>query len=222
MLRRLSPEQIILLIGGIHGDGYAVKRRILREATVKAARTTLEHRPTPHVRQVLCDILGERRARSAVPALITCLSDPSSGVRGAAADALAKIGNPLAGEALLQRFKGLETSMGVRRMLAVTLGAVGYYPTIPSLIEALEEPDTGIRGSAAWSLGVLRAREAIGTLQRVLEEETGWYAVTRITEALQQLQGRSPRGINHVDSFICMSVTVGDLTETYSYNADGI
>ena len=89
----------------------------------------------------------------------------------------------------MRGFLKQEEDMGVRRMLAAALGAVSYRPAIPVLIQALNDADGSLRGSAAWSLGALRATEAVGTLRRVLKNETNSYATTRMKEALEAING---------------------------------
>jgi HEAT repeat protein len=168
--------------------GYVVKSRIRKEAPIKELIAALHQTTSSHVREVLCDLLGELQAKTAVAVLTTCLEDPSSGVRSSAADALAKIGNPLAGEALMKRFAGAETEVEVQRMIAVALGAVGYRPAIPLLIKALVRTDPGLRGSAAWSLGVLQASEAVNSLEQALSYEVEIYPRERLKIALDTIR----------------------------------
>jgi HEAT repeat protein len=109
---------------------------------------------------------------------------PALGVRSAAADALGKIRDARAGNALLRRFD-LETDIGVKRMLAAVLGAVGHRPAIQLLVALLSSDDRSMRGSAAWALGNLRAEEAIAPLEESLTQETESYAIERMTQALE-------------------------------------
>lgn len=132
-----------------------VQFRLRNEAPIKELIAALQMSRSSDERQVICDVLGYRYAKSAISVLIDCLDDESSGVRSSAADSLAKIGDSRAGAPLLHRFTDLEQKITVRRMLAVALGAVHYRPAIPFLIEALRHDDLSIRGSAAWSLGNL-------------------------------------------------------------------
>jgi HEAT repeat protein len=157
-----------------------------QQASVKELCRALELCSKAHTRQVLCDALGFRHAKTAVPLLVQCLEDSASGVRSSAADALGKIGDPRAGTALMHHFQQ-EIELPVRRTLACALGAVGCKPAIPLLIDCLRDSDTGMRGSAAWALGILRAVEALPTLQTVLTRETEAYPKARIHEALQQI-----------------------------------
>lgn len=197
MMSDLASTDIIQLLENPGNKGYFIKRRIREKALVGEIIKALESSTTSRVRQILCDILGERRAEAALPALIKCLHDPSADVRSSAADALAKIHHPSAGGALMRGFLKEEEDMGVRRMLAAALGAVSYRPAIPVLIDALTDSDGSLRGSAAWSLGALRATEAVGTLRQALKNETNSYATTRMKEALDLING-SANSLNQI------------------------
>lgn len=139
-------------------------------------------------RAVLCDALGFRHEKQAVGDLVACLEDESPGVRSSAADALAKIGDPAAGPALMARFELPDPDLGVRRMLLSALGAVGHREAIPLLIRWLGNPDPSQRGAAAWSLGAMRAEEALTALEEALEVERVAYPKERISAAIRALR----------------------------------
>lgn len=173
--------------GRIHpSHGFLTKRRIIKEASVRTLLATLSSNSDPHIREILCDIFGERRAKSAVPQLIDLLDDKDVGVRAAAADALGKIGSRKAGEAMLKRFLE-ETEVPVKDTLVAALGAVGYHPAVPALIEALNSPERTIRACAAWSLGALHAHEAVLALRNALAQETNISVRERIESAIEEI-----------------------------------
>lgn len=186
-MKGLSATEIIQLLSAPPGQGYLIMPRIRNEAENSQLIEALKRSPEPDMRETLCDLLGYRRAEAALPALIKCLDDPSADVRSSAADALAKIHNPSAGGALMRRFVKQEEDLGVRQMLAAALGAVNYRPAIPVLIAALNDSDGSLRGCAAWSLGALKATEAVEPLQKALKHETHSYAKTRMREALGEI-----------------------------------
>ena len=66
--------------------------------------------PDWRVRRIACIQLGDRRGTAVVEALIEALRDPKEEVSLAAGDALAKIGDPLAIEALSNHCRELEES----------------------------------------------------------------------------------------------------------------
>lgn len=138
-------------------------------------------------RVLLCDALGARAEPSALDALLGRLEDESAKVRSAAADALAKLRDERAGATLLARVLLPEPDEGARRMMVVALGAVGHRPAVPALIELLQSPHPSMRGSAAWSLGALRAPSAALPLRLALERELAVYPADRMREALQAL-----------------------------------
>lgn len=168
-------------------SGAQAKQRIMADASATEIVRALETCNAEIARQILCDILGVRHAQAAVPILITCLGDSASGVRSAAADALAKIGDRRAGPALLERFTTLESELPVRQMLAVALGAVQCQEATPHLIASLRHTDGSLRGCAAWSLGHLGAAEALLPLQEALRYEQMPYATERMREAVAHL-----------------------------------
>jgi HEAT repeat protein len=181
-----TPAQIL---DELHTDPAAARDR-LREAEPAAVLIeALQLAADDRRRMILCDVLGYRHEREAVAALVACLADPSTRVRSSAADALAKIGDPRAGDALLARFELPDPDLGVRRMLLAALGAVGHRPAIPRLIQWLSNPDPDQRGSAAWSLGALLADEALPALEAALAVETEWYPTDRMREAVRAIRG---------------------------------
>ena len=66
--------------------------------------------PDWRVRRIACLQLGDRRGTAVVEALIEALNDPKEEVSLAAGEALAKIGDPLAIEALSNHCRDLEES----------------------------------------------------------------------------------------------------------------
>lgn len=146
-----------------------------------ASATTAQHRA------FLCDALGARAEPSSVDALIGCLQDESAKVRSAAADALAKLRDQRAGAPLLARVLLPEPDGGAHRMMVAALGAVGHRPAVPVLIELLQSAHPSMRGSAAWSLGALRAPSAALPLRLALERELASYPAERMREALRAI-----------------------------------
>jgi HEAT repeat protein len=161
-------------------DRRPLKRKLQREALVKDLIKALQQSKTELTKCILCDILAERHAKTALPVLIDCLSDPSEDVRDNAAEALGKIGSPKAGAALLRHFIDEK-----RTWFAIALGAVGNQEAIPHLIDALSSPSEMVRGGAAWSLGALHASSARRDLERSLANEKDSYAYERMKEALE-------------------------------------
>jgi len=150
---------------------------------IDALRTATDE----HTREVLCNALMYRREAGAVDVLIECLTSPSSGVRSSAADALATLRDPRAGDALFARLLAPEPHPGVYRMIIAALGAVQHHPAVPLLIPMLTSPDPSTRGTAAWSLGALRAHDALPALTAALAVEQVWYPRERLTAAIAEL-----------------------------------
>lgn len=96
------------------------------------------HDPDDSIRCVAALGLGQLQASSAIPALALLLADPSGWVRGAAADALALIGEPAVpalGEALQ------DTREGVRVRAAYALRRIKSVKSARWLFPALNDPN---------------------------------------------------------------------------------
>jgi HEAT repeat protein len=177
----VKAQEIVQLLEEPTDDRRPLKSKLRREAHVKELVKALRLSETETTRRILCDIVGARRAKTAIPALIECLDHPSSRVQDDAAEALAKIGSPKAGDALLRHFI-LDPSF----WLAAALGAVGYQSAIPYLIEALKNTsDEMIRGGAAWALGKLKAQEGVKALEEASIREEDAFVTERIKKALE-------------------------------------
>jgi HEAT repeat protein len=175
----MDASEIIALLEAPTDNRGPTRERIAAEAAVHELAAAL-------TRQILCDILGERRATEAVPELLQALDDPSPNVRSSAADALAQAGDVRVGASLLEHYHG-ERDDDVRVMLAIALGAVGYEPAIPDLVRALDDPYRTLQMEAAWSLGELGASEARQDLTRVLARMTTDHARGVVRQAIAKL-----------------------------------
>jgi HEAT repeat protein len=190
-MNTLKADGIIELLEEPTEHRYPVKLRITQEAEGNEIIKALERASEPLTRQILCDILGDRFERSAVLILLECLQDSSIGIRGSAADALGLIGDHAAGPSLAVQYEAEEQGSVVRHLLSSALGAVAYRPAIPLLLEALQDKDSVLRGSAAWSLGMMPApetREAIESALQVETEPPESYVMRRLPETLEAFQ----------------------------------
>ena len=91
------------------------KRKIVPLASVTPVDQTWRYikglkSPDWRVRRIACLQLGDRRGTAVLEALIEALNDPKEEVSLAAGEALAKIGDPLAIEALSNHCRDLEES----------------------------------------------------------------------------------------------------------------
>lgn len=177
------PEDIIKLLEAPTTDRRPIKHYLKRKAPIRILIEALKKSKMPRTKRILCDILGSRQAKSAIPILISCLNDHDWEVRNDAAEALANIRSSKAGEALLQHL--INDPLPA---YAGALGAIGYYPAIPFLIEALKNPIPRLRGTAAWSLGELKAKESFTQLELSLITETDAYAIDHMKEALNKIK----------------------------------
>ena len=75
----------------------------------------------------------------------------------------------------------------MRQTLAIALGAVGYQPAIPYLIQALSSPSRMLRLCAAWGLRSLKATEAKVAVQHALEQEEDDYTIHEMKKVLRSI-----------------------------------
>ena len=126
---------------------------------------------------------------SAVPELITALSDLSPVVRSAAAGSLAQIGPPAAA-AVPALTKALsDSSPHVRDLAAIALRGMGSkaVAAVPELIRALSDPVNFVRAPAAEALGAIgpAAQAAVPALaERLLVKEEEGFVLTSVAYAL--------------------------------------
>jgi HEAT repeat protein len=169
----MRPDDIIAKLEEATENRRPLIRRLIADERDRNIVAALALRPTSrHTRQILCDILGFKKARGAVAVLVTNLHDTDDGVRCSAADALGKIRDPAAGQPLFEQYQQELPASVVRGMLLSAMGASYYRPATPTLIAALEDPDSAVRLCAAWGLGELDAQEAREPLERALAKES--------------------------------------------------
>jgi HEAT repeat protein len=179
-----NADEILQLLEEPTEDRRPLKHKLRREASVKELVKALWNSKTILTSRILCDILGARRAKTAIPALLNCLNQPDPDLKNDAAEAIGKIGSPKAGEELLDHF-----ILEPRGWYAIALGAIGYSPAIPYLIKGLSNAsDWLIRGGSAWALGELRVKEAIKPLESSLVIENDKYAFDRMNEAITKIR----------------------------------
>jgi len=88
-----------------------------------------------------------------------------------------------------QKFKGspLKRSKrwGYLRNVAIAIGNLEDPGAVPTLIEALEDPEPLIRGHAAWALGRTRSRDALDALEFAYQQEEDPEVIAEIKSVLQ-------------------------------------
>jgi HEAT repeat protein len=178
-----------VLESSIHGARKA--DQLKREASDQDLVAALQRVTDLNMWHVLHYVIGERKIQAALPVLLEHLTHPHADIRDSAADALGKIGDPQAGDALFARFTGAEPEPGVRPMLAAALGGVGYRPAIPALIATLQTPGseaTMLRRMAAEALRTLKAVEALPALEQAWAQERNAYTKDRMLLAIGVIQ----------------------------------
>ncbi len=130
--------------------------------------------PAPvHLRAQAALVLGDLKAKGAVPALTAALADESAEVRWRAAGALAAVRDPGSAAALLQAVR--DPDPNTARAALDGLIALDAKDAVPTLREWLAAPGAG-RALAAEGLAQLQGREAVPALAAALwdaDEEVG-------------------------------------------------
>jgi HEAT repeat protein len=184
MQNKWTAREIIRRLEEPTENKLPLMSQLRREARIVELVTALSLADDEIIRCNLCDILAWRRAKTAVAVILACLDDPTSDdLKDTAAEALGKIKSPKAGEELLRHFLKEK-----RTWYAIALGAIGYRPAIPYLIDALASSSGMVRGGAAWSLGEFRAKEALDALETALAKETDSYGQARMTDAIETIK----------------------------------
>ena len=116
--------------------------------------------PSPDVRAAAADALGNLVDHESVPQIVAMLKDQDPQVRTAAAGALGSIGGPQAVAGLCE----------VPDDAASDLICLGDTAAVPALLATLADPDSS-QGRAAWVLGYLDDRRAVGPLLTLLKQE---------------------------------------------------
>lgn len=143
---------------------------------------TLAHSPHVIARLRAARALGKNKGRAAVAALCRAVqSEGAWGVTGEAARQLAKVGGPVAREALLAASRRSDPK--IRRGVVAALQAVRSPDVITRLEEIVHsaDPSPFVLAAAIEGLGKLRADNALGRLTAVLESEQAAAAAGRGT-----------------------------------------
>jgi hypothetical protein len=114
--------------------------------------------------------LGEIRARGAVRALTTLLSDPEPGVREAALFALGQIAEPAVKGIVVRALT--DKVADVRASAAFALGMLANKNAAEDLSGVLDDTEPSVRGSAAVALGLLHDEAAVDELIDLLNDES--------------------------------------------------
>lgn len=113
--------------------------------------TSLLSDPDEWVRMAAARALGEIRDRQAVETLIVSLSDTDWRVREMATWALSELKEPRAVQALCNVLIA-DSRFEVRRRAAEALGEIQSEEALPSLKQALNDPEAGVSAKARWAI----------------------------------------------------------------------
>jgi HEAT repeat protein len=128
----------------------------------------------PILRARAADILGLRKDRSAVPALLDALKGEFYTVRARAAVALGRIGERTAIPALLNTLKDPESDARIGACLGLAFFKdPSTFDDITNVL--LDDPKIEVRQAAAKALGSTRHPDAVPCLMEALRDPFWWY-----------------------------------------------
>jgi HEAT repeat protein len=129
--------QAALALGEI-GDPAAVK------ALVEAIDKGAKDRESIDANRFIADALGALRAKDAVPALTELMSSPDGYVQVAAVDALGRVGDPAAIDALVTIATGPNVEPFIAKKALLALGRIGDARAAPAVLKMLFEERPGV------------------------------------------------------------------------------
>jgi beta-lactamase regulating signal transducer with metallopeptidase domain len=154
-----SPRGVDLLTGVVQRDENPEVREtaawalgMIESASAVPALATATGDPVEAVREQAAWALGMIESVDGVEPLLALLDDESSDVRDQAAWGLGMIESSSAVSGLTTAFTS-ESSAAVRAQIIWALGMIEDRESADTIVDALEDPDPGVRKQALWALG---------------------------------------------------------------------
>ncbi len=184
MTKTMSVEAVLARLG--KNDGWKAIEYVARTADPTVLDDALRSTVNPVEAVALVNTLAQARRPTPIGGLVQRLSDPDPTIRDAAADALAKVGDPEALPGLVNRYK-VERRVGIRVSLVVAIGALGDVHVVPLLASVLKNEDAMLRRVSAWGLGHIGGARAAEALAEARSKETEPMVVDAINDALSKI-----------------------------------
>lgn len=154
-----SPRGVDLLVPLVRDDADAGVREqaawalgMIESAAAVPALTSATEDAVDGVREQAAWALGMIESADGVDALLALLGDGNADVRNQAAWGLGMIESSDAVSGLAAAFAD-ETSVEVRSQIIWALGMIEDRESADTIVDALEDPDPGVRKQALWALG---------------------------------------------------------------------
>jgi len=154
-----SPRGVELLTGVVRSDANASVREaaawalgMIESAAAVPALTGATEDSAEGVRKQAAWALGMIESPDGVDPLLALLGDGSSDIRDQAAWGLGMIESSRAVPGLTTAFAN-ESSADVRSQIIWALGMIEDRESADTIVDALEDPDPGVRKQALWALG---------------------------------------------------------------------
>lgn len=154
-----SPRGVELLTGVVRSDANANVREaaawalgMIESAAAVPALTSATEDSADGVRKQAAWALGMIESPDGVDPLLSLLDDGNSDIRDQAAWGLGMIESSRAVPGLTAAFAN-ESSADVRSQIIWALGMIEDRESADTIVDALEDPDPGVRKQALWALG---------------------------------------------------------------------
>ncbi len=157
---------------------------------VPALADRLQRARTDDEAKHILQLLGGLGQTSVAPVLLESLASPRPPVRRAAAVAIGRLELLEAQPQLVQAALEDKHAM-VRRAAVVALGKLKDRMALPTLLQAVEDKDTGTAQSACVALGKLRDPEALPALEQALKDRRTQVRGSA-AKAIEQMTGDRP------------------------------
>jgi HEAT repeat protein len=151
---------------------------------VRRALLKMTENDNARARRAAVEILGEQRAREALPRVRALLVSEEPSDRAAAAGAIGNLGAAEESDKLVVLLADTESS--VRRSAAEALRKLGSVQAAPKLIPLLDDKDANVRQAALATLAAFRAPELIPVLRPRLESRDLRVASTLATLGVKE------------------------------------
>lgn len=183
------------------GDNYLIPTII--EALVRAGASSAAPQIIPLLRSEDAAIrraaayFGYRiSSPSMKDALLAALEDPDPAVRKYAAGGLGRLNDPTAARALVKLFDDSEIPVIIQAVRAA--GKCGSTDSVPHLLSLLDSENKHIVIETIRALGALKDKTAIGKLESMSHNTSGW-ELSYLIKALTQIEGE--RFIPFLDTY---------------------
>lgn len=163
----------------VRWEAMKVLEKMEEGAAIEALVKTLDDKKAGAVsRRIAAEILGELKVKSALPDLLEAFSAKDAEIRWAAVEAVGKIGDVKAREAVEAMLN--DKNLDVKMFAIGALGSFGRKESITALSRLLSSKTTEVRKNTIRSLRKIGGSEAIKYIRKALRDSDDYIRVQAI------------------------------------------